>query len=124
MDNRTRLNRLKRLRGVVELHKGKRGKPVKLNGISRSWNMMNWDCGTSACALGNYALTPYGKRHFGWPTAGGIVEKTTQLDASRGAAAHFGIRHREAVYLFEDNTDAPPSEIIRRIDVIINRYSK
>lgn len=55
MKNSTRLERLNKLLEVVQLHVGKRGKPVKLNGESRAWDMRTWDCGSAACALGSAA---------------------------------------------------------------------
>lgn len=130
MDNRTRLKRLYRLRGVVELHKGQRYRPVKLNGERRAWNMLNWDCGSSACALGSYALTPYGKHffHFEGPVP---INSETDAEEEQAGADHFGISKDEAWYLFipdayvEDiGVRVPPSQVIRHIETVIRRYER
>lgn len=134
MDNRTRLKRLYRLRGVVELHKGQRYRPVKLNGDRRSWNMHHWDCGSSACALGSYALTPYGKRYF-YFDGQTPVNLETGAEADDAGADHFGLSPDESRYLFfpefyQDADDAmdvrpiPPSQVIRHIETVIRRYER
>lgn len=130
MNNRTRLNRLYRLRAVVELHKGQRGKPVKLNGTERTFDMWNWDCGTGACALGSYALTPYGQRHFKWDGSTPLLRGAT-LSETDAAAAHFGISDGEAEFLFMPHqyglnacTPVAPTKVIKHIDQIIRVYKK
>lgn len=65
VSTRLRRKRLMLLREIVERFKhAKTNSYVTLDGQSRRWNMMHWECGTKACALGNYALTPYGRRHL------------------------------------------------------------
>ena len=123
ISNKTRLNRLRRLYETVGLHVGQRGKPVKLNGEHRGWDMNQWECGSSACALGCYALTPYGKRYFtilgvkadeeakngmdyDGPPAPFLkthiknMVSFSDVETIPGAAKHFGITHDEAEWLF------------------------
>lgn len=133
MKNQTRLDRLYRLRSVVELHKGKRGKPVKLNGVERKWNMHKWDCGTSACALGSYALTPYGRRHFK-VRDNGITHRETGEPDQIGGAEHFGISDEEGEWIFMppeylspdvyDVMPIAPTKVIAHIDKIIRKYER
>lgn len=131
MNNRTRLSRLRRLRAVVELHKGSHGSKVQLNGVRRSFNMHWWDCGTSACALGSYALTPYGRRHF--ELSGNWIEhRESGRSGDMGGAYHFGLSEEEADYLFipsgygveEEDTPIAPYKVVRHIDVIIRAYER
>lgn len=61
---RKRWERLRQLRDVVNRHVGKKGRPVKLGEHSRRWDMYVWECGSSACALGSFALSEYGRSHW------------------------------------------------------------
>lgn len=132
MKNQTRLDRLHRLRNVVGLHKGQRGKPVQLNGGAWRWNMHFWKCRTRACALGSYALTPYGSRHFKWDTDSNPVLRGTKEVGALAGAEHFGISHQEAKELFippaygveDDVTPISPSAVIKHIDRIIKKYEE
>lgn len=140
-----RLERLYRLRDVVSLHIGKKSRKVKLDGSWRAWDMDSWDCGTSACAFGCYALTPYGRRHFNRKVCSGEVvaislklPKNVRLEHPHGialsntvvAAVHFGITEGEAGWLFlptEYNsffTKIPPSQVRKRIDALIKKYQE
>jgi len=137
--NKTRLDRLKRLRDIVELHKGQRGKPVQLNGVSRSWDMYEWGCDTSACALGSYILTPYGRKYFVFDDLGEPVLKDDSREGPIGSASkhfdltedevewlfmprHYGIYDNEAS-IYDIKASIPPSRVIKRIDFLIKRYS-
>jgi hypothetical protein len=136
MKNSTRIERLNKLIEVVQLHVGKRGKPVQLNGVSRKWNMDTWDCGTSACALGSAALTPWFRRR-------GLTIKdyTPSCKGENGlfaAVNFFGISYTEADSIFSpshyrfysyrghelviDEIKVPPTKVIKHIKEVIERY--
>lgn len=136
INHKIRANRLQRLHDVVKAHVDAKGTPVKLNGVERSFNMGEWDCGTSACALGSYALTPYGKRYWKWNIASVVNEVSREcrlkhhslrlpdndnLPVIHEAAFHFGITWKEADFLFMA-LHSSPDEVLRRIKKVQVRY--
>lgn len=131
MDNHTRLFRLNKLLDVVRLHVGQRRKPVQIApGIKRAWDMEIWDCGTSACALGNYVLSDYGSRYWVFSRGLGSAVKPRLRNcisgvdifrsATQHAAAHFGISHSEACDLFLE--DGTAKHVADKIEQVIHKY--
>lgn len=136
MNNETRLQRLRNLREVVSWHVGQRGKPVRLGGRVRAWDMGEWDspCHTSACALGNYALSKYGQEFFTWSDAQTLKEDFA-VKGFRAGAQHFQISVSESRRLFDPVNysrelfyaapfNVPPSWVRDRIDKLIRRYER
>lgn len=139
---KTRMSRLQRLDDVLQLHRESKGKSTKLNGCYRDFNMGEWDCTTSACAFGSYALTPYGKRHFhvayrqtssllSPDFEGIIVHKPSTETGIDAAVEHFGISEDEAEWLFmpytykaHDRTGRAisPYSVQRRVRSLMKKY--
>lgn len=127
MDNELRLERLRHLLDAVQLFKGSRGKPVRLDGHERRFNMWTWDCGSAACAAGAYKLTPYGMR------------QAKGIDHEELAEEHFGLSIDEGQYLFapdeyftspeersramDEEWSIPPYKVERRIVSMIHKYA-
>lgn len=127
-----RIYRLRMLRATVAKFVGARGKSVQLDGVARSWNMHWWNCGTSACALGSYALTPFGRKFF--RVEGQDIKLLDDRDKedTEAAADHFHISEEEARHLFmpdqygasDEGDPVPPSKVRDRIDSMICKYER
>lgn len=136
--------RLRNLLEVVRWHQQAKGEPVKLNGVTRCWNMQNWDCETAACAFGSYALSVYGQEFFeprliyrsvfgtgltlhDFQPRGFDPSKEEPRATCVVAVEHFGITLDEAEWLFNPGdyhtpSDIPPHKVIRRIKAVMRRY--
>lgn len=129
MDNATRLERLNRLLDVALIHQEHKGIDTPLNGVSRHFNMNRWDCGTSACLMGSYALTEYGKRFFRWDDNTAFREpyliEDSSEDVCEDAAEHFGIERQDACRLFDPvyyEGPIEPHHAAARVREIIAKY--
>lgn len=128
-----RIYRLRMLRATVAKFVGARGKSVQLDGVARSWNMHWWDCDTSACALGSYALTPFGRKFFRIDEHYDLVLVDDPDEPNiRAASKHFHISEEESRRLFMPDqygafyTDEPipPNQVRDRIDSMIRTYER
>jgi len=133
MKNSMRLERLNKLIEVVSLHVGKRGKPVKLNGVERKWDMTRWDCGTATCALGSAALHPWFKRRGLKMRNDILLYIPVYVDTSGNyhsgydaGMKFFGITVSESHWLFWSSTydkiNITPTDVVRRIKRLIRDY--
>lgn len=131
MDNELRLERLRKLRAVVNKHARAHGRAVRLDGVTKGWDMQVWCCNTSACALGSYALTPEGRKYFRMIDVNGRdidLRGPQGGNAIAAAARHFGISESNAYRLFipgayPDPHDITPKQVLKRIDELIDKYS-
>ena len=125
---------MQELRKIVQRHVDTGGIDTPLNGVSRDFNMNLWECRTSACALGSYVLSDYGKQFLAIP----------DIEYGDGyiiGARHFDISENESRWLFdpdqyrdmdkdgepfepefEEEDDEPniePHEVLARIDKLL-----
>lgn len=138
ISNELRIQRLEYLREIMRGHAKADGEPLKLNGISAKFNLTFWyhldSCETQACALGSYALSPYGKRYWKWQSDGYVEYpclKRTRLKAPDShsavyhhAAIHFGLPSYLARYIFDPDTyykSRTPDSVIERIDKVLRQ---
>lgn len=118
------IQRLEDLRQVITLFaKAEYNARVKLNGIERRWDMTIWDCGTSACALGSYALSDIGKAN-NFPIQ--VITTTSDGAMIDASIDHFDINVQTAHELFmpsryTKNQDdyISPRAVLDRIDLLL-----
>ena len=144
MSIETTIEMLDELRAVLV-----RTQEGKLNGRTHTFDMWVWarseeECGTSACALGSYAMSPEGDlRGFGVEFTPGRTALTFDgvvppnfFQIINTAAKKFGIETQESHYLFDPDHYAnselemdnrglfkiPQSAVLRHVEHIRDRY--